>query len=1767
MRWGKESKGSALPLQDVPISSEKTKYMALENIDRQETEKPAFAEFPHSAQRRSFTQDNATISRAKVLTATGKADPGLAGVSLRKATRFKLTANFSSYSTGFYNIRWRVKPLENLCVSNGLHFTVDVSYSAEPSDVSGTFDILMPPKILTDLAKDQWYDLELEEKLIIQPHEGDAQVNVAFSNWGIESTAEYSGIIIGHVEIIPIPTDLNIQADVPTIVVRRTWEPKFHYDPLEARPDTQNGWPDLSQMPITRLSVSKASCFLASLAVSKDIAAITVWDMSLKKETSDKSSRAAVAVIRHPGIGDLAIGLALSTNGGQVAVYQEPKIGEWAYGSEVTKASFPFKIYNNSLVPQPATVVNVEESSNSSAIPPDTVALQEVSWKHHVLDSFVGYCAFLPPSIKGDWEKNDLNSALSANPENMDSDNGDESSIEDEDSSAPRSPRSIFAACNGLYLDIFKISPENVWKRRHTITLTDLLPTLTRRITCKMMMESISSNTFMWLEDNGLCCAIWNVMNGSTVSYITSPENTRFKGPTFRGHSKMAISPHESIVALASIDGRLTTYFANTGMAIDERSFPGFKVEYVAFHGQDNYVFIVLRNNTTSELSPRILDTFQLKSETLVNNGPIPTIGSIVLAFLNIKGPWKRGVICEADGPRINFYVSYQESNSKVNKTSPTVIKAEYEDVFHESLFDKNISYVLKTGAHREPLPESDGMSYWVLRVEVIEKNKTLGTEGIIFSFIPEPWTRTIADGAREPGDLVKAYFTPDGLRFAVIGAQTIQLWNFPTNDNPKCTLEYFWSHPKEKATSLERTTHRPKDVRDYYTDITSASIYVEAENGNAAVEIKTSEKKKRRMIYIPGTEGDSGHHTVLSCFRSIHLLAAAYAFSKTESRKSTRGVPQVSLTYEEHADAIVRFTRAHINRMLSYELYSSMPPQGTQANQNSAVGDATSSNTRPSVVTILTLLLDEPQLKSTNHVFVEGLLQTENGEWKPRDIAALNPVKRAIDSRNAHLVEAFVDYCIKNAKERHPAYMAPAVQCLNELSDRYPNILADMFKKASYVPAHNHVYVSSHAIVANRRYGDYINFFANYYSFRLWRGTLFKKSNNINDYERPVFSLRCQLPFRAVSSFNILNIETSVIERRREKFPEKQESVDEEQKRIQSTYSHKIYVCPFPKLSRFGPYRAWDVEPAKSAFIDIAGQDFFESPAMIATLQFKWHKYGFFNWFLRYLIALSFFIFVTIITGWQIKVSTLPDQDSPNYVPVSASDIQDRYMEGWRPFMKFTIFVGFLLIIYDIQRLMQNARKYVGSPFNYVHLIAHSLPIAGLFCFLKTKPGPKPDGSTDGGPSQIWVMSFAILALYMNLLFELRVIKQLGIVVNMIINITRKIVWLLIIFGLFIVSFTHALLHLLHTRSYKPDCLSGSCDSDYPDGYPTSFFGALSATYFFLAGRYDPVSTSFDKGSISFHIMMVIFFFFTTVLLMNILIALMNDAFTQSSNQGQLAWLKQWSEVIMDVELSYLSNGSRQNRNFFPDYIYYGASEKDAEAYESKFLISNKSNLSIENRYMFDAVSSEQYATTMAQRAILKDVQIVEKDLKLMEKNEEEVTHEISDMKSLMQQNQSELAEMKKLVSYLVAHASGITSGGQVAVPTTVMQSPASTSTAVVNPPETPPASTIASGSQTVAPTPAPISTSSPLRRPIATPYSQEPMMESPSTMPHTPSDRIKRENTLRSKASYTMLKQRVKERLATTHISNDYNISNPQYCKPTYTSDTDDSDDESKA
>ncbi|KAF9976922.1 hypothetical protein BGZ65_007623, partial [Modicella reniformis] len=113
---------------------------------------------------------------------------------------FKFIAEIKERKVGHYVVSWRVKLLGGYSIPNGLRFSVLVFYEAEPTDMSGSFDVALAPMELEKLGKRQPYgqdldlDLELEELVVIQPHERKASIEISLSNTESERRFEYSGL-------------------------------------------------------------------------------------------------------------------------------------------------------------------------------------------------------------------------------------------------------------------------------------------------------------------------------------------------------------------------------------------------------------------------------------------------------------------------------------------------------------------------------------------------------------------------------------------------------------------------------------------------------------------------------------------------------------------------------------------------------------------------------------------------------------------------------------------------------------------------------------------------------------------------------------------------------------------------------------------------------------------------------------------------------------------------------------------------------------------------------------------------------------------------------------------------------------------------------------------------------------------------------------------------------------------------------------------------------------------------------------------------------------------------------------------------------------------------------------------------------------------------------------------------------------------------------------------------------------------------------------
>ncbi|KAF9282537.1 hypothetical protein BGZ68_005897 [Mortierella alpina] len=239
---------------------------------------------------------------------------------------------------------------------------------------------------------------------------------------------------------------------------------------------------------------------------------------------------------------------------------------------------------------------------------------------------------------------------------------------------------------------------------------------------------------------------------------------------------------------------------------------------------------------------------------------------------------------------------------------------------------------------------------------------------------------------------------------------------------------------------------------------------------------------------------------------------------------------------------------------------------------------------------------------------------------------------------------------------------------------------------------------------------------------------------------------------------------------------------------------------------------------------------------------------------------------------------------------------------------------------------------------YNAVDFMAFALPFAGSINQLLIMSEMIHGSTANEGNAGIF--SFAVIFIFLHFLFELRVNKTVCHFVTVIIRIISQIRIFFFIFTAGIFAFTIATLHILHACPFK------KC-TDPSTKLPSKFFYALSATYFFMGGRYDAVNDDFDSENWQFHVLMMIYFFFTVILMLNVLIALINVAFSVGDGTWRLVWFQNRLQVIESAEnLSYQIPGFRQSSSWFPKEIYYSASKKQFQAFKKAHPIDEGQNV-----------------------------------------------------------------------------------------------------------------------------------------------------------------------------------------------------------------------------
>ncbi|KAF9981898.1 hypothetical protein BGZ75_006731 [Mortierella antarctica] len=557
-------------------------------------------------------------------------------------------------------------------------------------------------------------------------------------------------------------------------------------------------------------------------------------------------------------------------------------------------------------------------------------------------------------------------------------------------------------------------------------------------------------------------------------------------------------------------------------------------------------------------------------------------------------------------------------------------------------------------------------------------------------------------------------------------------------------------------------------------------------------------------------------------------------------------------------------------------------------------------------------------------------------------DASAVNPIVLLLknakkEPRNLPMAEQMIDYCIHEAKtQRDPAFLLIVLDCLPLLVIFHPEIAIDVMRRSAFIPVRDRAFVVNNSMIPHPPRFEFHKKRKGMASMSM----VMLKRRRTPIYEAPnsVFQLKSQLPRIYASNFS-KHIEVSV-----------EQEVDP----LNETFKRQVYVAPYALLWRAREPRAgqgmtprtwrkrvdlsaetsylsmafglvvdklnpWSRQTIRTNFSEL---QYFDNPVVEALLEYKWNSFACIPWTVRFVSQLIYYAIVLTVTLLQVY---------PGHMPLT-------HLQG--PFIAI-IALGAMFLYLELQQFLADYWKYVRSPYNLVDLAVFSLPTIGSIQMLINMP--KDENTTVIGNSR--VLSFAIVIIYIHLLFEMRVVKSVCNIVTIILSIVGKIRVFFAIFAVSILAFSHSFLHLLKAQSHDcpwdgssgPDTARG-CDVRDTD-FPNTFIGALSATYFFMAGRYDPIDKNLDSNDWPFHLMLAAYYFMTVILMLNVLIALMNVAFSAGDDMGPLVWLENRLRSVEGAEnMSYCAPGLRQRFDWFPQYIYYTASPRQVQAFENKY-------------------------------------------------------------------------------------------------------------------------------------------------------------------------------------------------------------------------------------
>ncbi|RIB28678.1 hypothetical protein C2G38_1396515 [Gigaspora rosea] len=213
------------------------------------------------------------------------------------------------------------------------------------------------------------------------------------------------------------------------------------------------------------------------------------------------------------------------------------------------------------------------------------------------------------------------------------------------------------------------------------------------------------------------------------------------------------------------------------------------------------------------------------------------------------------------------------------------------------------------------------------------------------------------------------------------------------------------------------------------------------------------------------------------------------------------------------------------------------------------------------------------------------------------------------------------------------------------------------------------------------------------------------------------------------------------------------------------------IFLFPFPNFVNYPKiYNTWEElkNPSSSCFINFDDLSFYKTWNGEAIINFKWKTFG-----RKYYLAI--WAIYTIFICSFITVVALSNKISWDYQIF---------------FLNTAIILGFWHLFFEIRQFYYSPQQYFSSAWNYIDLPAIISTIITSVYWLMN------------GTVSIWAITFSTLLLELQFILFFRFIPFFESYLALIMNTIDKVLSFLIIFGLIIFAFAHALFLLLQSTS-----------------------------------------------------------------------------------------------------------------------------------------------------------------------------------------------------------------------------------------------------------------------------------------------------------------------------------------------------------------------------